>query len=114
MPATFALRKSADAQFYFLLTADNNEPLLTGETYAAKSSARTGIESVRVNATIDARYQRKASSDGKHFFVLIAANFEPIGTSEMYNSGQAMEKGIEAVRHVAPNAREQDRTGEPG
>ena len=114
MPATFTIQRSADAQIYFLLTADNNELLLTSETYASKSSARTGIASVRVNAPIDARYRRKASSDGKHYFVLTAANAEPIGTGEMYNSAQAMQKGIEAVKRVAPNAPERDLTGDLG
>jgi uncharacterized protein YegP (UPF0339 family) len=104
MPAAFLLRKASDGQFYFTLTADNNEPILTSETYRAKSSAQQGIEAVRASAAVEARFQRKTSGDGKPFFVLLAANGEPIGKSEMYSSASAMEKGIEAVRRHAPAA----------
>jgi hypothetical protein len=104
MPAAFLLRKSSDGQFYFTLTADNNEPILTSETYRAKSSAEQGIDAVRVAAPLEARVQRKTSADGKPYFVLVAANGEPIGKSETYSSASAMEKGIEAVRRLAPAA----------
>ena len=48
----------------------------------AKSGAENGIESVRTNSPKDARYERKESSSGQPFFVLKAANGEPIGRSE--------------------------------
>jgi uncharacterized protein YegP (UPF0339 family) len=108
MPAAFQLSKSKDGQFYFILTAENSEPLLTSETYTTKAAAQNGIRSVRENAVTDARFLRKVSTDGKSFFVLIAANREPIGKSETYSTPAAMENGIVAVRRVAPSAPERE------
>lgn len=104
MPAAFILRKAADGQFYFVLTAENNEVILTSEMYPSKDSASDGIQSVKQNASLDERYQRKLSKDGKPYFVLVAANAEPIGHSETYSSDEAMENGIAAVRRVAAGA----------
>jgi len=106
MPASFKLSKSRDGQFYFILTAENSEPLLTSETYTTKAAAQDGIRSVRENAGIDAHFLRKISTDGKPFFILIAANREPIAKSETYSAPAAMENGILAVRRVAPSAPE--------
>lgn len=104
MPAAFVLRKAADGQYFFNLTAKNNKTILTSETYRDRGGAQQGIESVRKNAALDERYQRKTSADGKLFFVLLAANREPIGRSETYSSASAMEKGIAAVKRNAPGA----------
>lgn len=108
MPAAFRISKSKDGQFYFVLMAENNEPLLTSETYTSRAAAQNGIRSVRENALKDALFIRKVSTDGKPFFVLTAANGEPIGKSETYNTPAAMENGILAVRRAAPSAPERD------
>ena len=110
MSAQYILRKSTNNQFYFYLTAENNEPILTSETYLSKDSAKGGIQSVRENSPIDSRYARLISSDGKYYFRLRAANNEIIGTSEMYNSEQARENGIQAVKRVSPTAPVNDQT----
>ncbi len=104
MPAQYILRKSPNNQYFFSLTAENNEKVLTSELYATKSGAQQGIQSVRANSPIDARYSRLISSDNKYYFRLKAANNETIGTSEMYNSQQARENGIQAVKRVGPTA----------
>lgn len=110
MPAQFNLRKSDDDQFHFNLTAENNEVILSSERYKSKDGALRGIESVRTNSQKDGHYDRRTSSDGKYYFVLRAANNEVIGTSEMYNSEQALENGIQAVKRVAPEAPVKERT----
>lgn len=112
MAAQYKLQKSANGQFFFSLLAGNNEKILASEQYKAKDSALKGIESVKANSPNDARYERKTSSDGKFYFVLKAANGEPIGRSEMYNSERNMEKGIEAVKRVGPTAEVNDLTSE--
>ncbi|MEW6569012.1 MAG: YegP family protein [Chloroflexota bacterium] len=101
MPAAFVIHKAASGQFYFTLTAENNEVVLTNETYRDKDGAQKGIRSVRDNAPLDERHQRKTAADGKPYFVLVAANGEPIGHSETYSSTQAMEGGVAAVKRVA-------------
>ncbi len=96
MPAQFILKKAKDGQFYFSLTAANNEKILASEMYKAKSGAMNGIESVKKNCGSDARYS-KLESKGKFYFVLKAANNEVIGTSEMYNTERSRDDGIKAV-----------------
>ncbi|HQZ43745.1 MAG TPA: YegP family protein, partial [Flavobacteriales bacterium] len=62
-----------------------------------------GIESVKTNAVHDANYERK-KSDAGHSFNLLAANDQVVGTSQVYTSTTARDKGIESVRTNAPTA----------
>ena len=110
MPAQYVLRKSTNNQYYFNLTAENNEKILASELYLSKSGALQGIQSVKDNSPIDSRYTKLTSSDGKYYFRLKAANNETIGTSEMYNTQQARENGIQAVKRVGPTAPINDQT----
>jgi uncharacterized protein YegP (UPF0339 family) len=110
MSAKFEITRSDNGQYHFHLKAGNGEIILTSEMYAAKSGAETGIHSVKANAAHDDRYERKTARNGGPFFVLTAANREVIGTSQMYSSPSAMEKGIESVKHSAPVAEISDLT----
>lgn len=110
MAGTFDLRRSSDKQYYFLLRAPNVETILRSERYKAKASALNGIQSVRTNAPIDERYERKTSSAKQPYFVLKAANYEIIGTSEMYSSNAARDNGIASVKANAPGAQLVDNT----
>jgi len=104
MPGSFLLQKSKDQKYFFSLRAENEEKILTSETYNAKPGALNGIESVKTNSQDNARFLRKQSKDGKPYFVLVAGNNEVIGTSEEYSSTEAMENGIAAVKRVAPSS----------
>ena len=109
--AYFKLLKSQAAQPYrFNLHAPNHEPILRSENYARKAGALNGIQSVKDNAPIDARYQRKRSSDGQFMFNLLAANGQVIGTSERYTTEAGRDRGIEAVKRHAPVASIKDDT----
>lgn len=109
MSGRFVIEKSTDSQFYFNLKAGNNEIILTSELYKAKASALKGIESVKVNAPHDDRYQRR---DGAHFsFDLKAKNGEIIGRSETYTARAGRDNGIESVKKNAPDAEVRDETG---
>ncbi|HWQ46332.1 MAG TPA: YegP family protein, partial [Longilinea sp.] len=100
----FVIQNSEDKKFYFTLKADNHEVILTSETYETKANAEHGIDTVRSNSQDDSKYSRKKSKSGKDYFVLVAGNWEVIGTSEEYSSATAMEDGIKSVKHLAPNA----------
>ena len=110
MAAKFTLTKAGDGQFRFNLKAGNGEVILTSESYRSKSGAENGIESVKTNAPVDSRYERKTASNGQPYFVLKAANGETIGQSETYSSNAAMENGIAAVKSNAPGAAVEDLT----
>jgi hypothetical protein len=103
MAAAYVLKKSVD-QFMFNLRGNNNETLLTSERYKSKEGAKNGIASCQTNSSIDARYDRRTSASGKPYFVLKAGNGEVIGTSELYSSNEARDKGIAAVKNVGPTA----------
>lgn len=110
MAAKFEVQKSANGEFFFRLTAANGEIILSSEQYKAKASAQGGIDSVKANASDDARFERKMSGSNQPFFVLKAANGESLGRSEMYSSAAAMENGIESVKANAPAASVEDLT----
>lgn len=111
MAGKFVLSKSNGGQFYFNLKAGNGEIILTSETYTSKQGATNGIESVRANAPLDERYERKTASDGSPYFILKAANGETLGRSEMYSSTAARDNGIASVKANAPSASVEDLTG---
>jgi uncharacterized protein YegP (UPF0339 family) len=110
MLGKFELRKSSNGQYHFKLKASNGEPLLSSEMYGSKSGAENGIESVKKNAPLEACYECKISTNWQPYFVLKAANNEPIGTSLIYASATARDKGIESVKVYAPNAQVVDMT----
>lgn len=110
MAGTFELKSSAGGKFMFNLKAGNSQVILTSETYSDKAGALAGIDSVKANAPNDARYERKTAKDNSPYFVLKAANSEPIGKSEMYSSASAMEGGIASVKANAPTATVKDLT----
>jgi uncharacterized protein len=82
--------------------------VLSSQGYAARSGCLKGIESVRRNCGNDGSYERKASSDGKHYFNLMAANNQVIGTSQRYASAASMEKGIDSVKNNGAKAEVHD------
>ncbi len=98
MAGWFEKSTSKDGQFRFVLKAGNGEIILSSELYKSQSSADNGIASVQSNCTLDERYESKEASNGKQYFNLKAANHQVIGTSQMYASAQARDKGIESVK----------------
>lgn len=97
MAGWFELSKSSDGQFRFVLKAGNAETILTSELYKARGSAEAGISSVRSNCALAERYEKKLSSNDKHYFNLKSANHQIIGTSQMYASAQSRDTGIASV-----------------
>jgi uncharacterized protein YegP (UPF0339 family) len=53
---------------------------------------------VKQTAQHEARAERREARDGTLYFVLKAGNGEIVGTSEMYTSSSARERGLESVR----------------
>jgi len=110
MAGKFVLKKSSNGQFFFHLQAGNGETILRSEQYNAKTGALSGISSVKTNAPLDERYERKTAKNGQFMFNLKAANHEIIGTSETYSSEAARESGIASVKANAPTASTDDQT----
>jgi uncharacterized protein len=108
--AGYYVLKASGSQFMFNLKAGNHETILTSERYSSKQAAEGGIASVKTNAAIDSRYQRKTSSAGQPYFALTASNGQTIGVSEMYSSTSAMESGITSCKTNGPSATTKDET----
>jgi len=104
MAGKFEIKAGRTGKFRFSLKASNGQIILTSEAYESRGAATKGIESVRKNSQSDARFERKTAKDGSPFFVLKAANGEPIGKSEMYSSTSSMEGGIASVVKNATDA----------
>ncbi|MGR3322582.1 MAG: YegP family protein [Pseudooceanicola sp.] len=110
MAGKFELYTDKAGEFRFRLKAGNGEIILASEGYKQKASAENGIESVRKNAPLDQRYERKESSSGKPMFNLKASNGQVVGTSETYSSVSARDNGIVSVKKNAPDAKVDDQT----
>jgi uncharacterized protein YegP (UPF0339 family) len=111
MAATYDLKHGANGETYrFNLKAANGEVVLVSESYESKESALNGIESVKENARLDDRFERKNSKRSEPYFVLKAANGQIIGISEMYSSEAACENGIASVKKNGPLAQLRDHT----
>ena len=104
MPAKFVIKETKGGSYVFNLLAANNEVVLSSETYANKSNAKKGAQSVKTNAKKADRFERRTSKSGQPYFVLKAGNNKIIGQSEMYSSTSAMENGIKAVQKAASSA----------
>jgi len=104
MPGKFEIKAGRNGKFRFNLKASNGQVILSSESYDSRSGCEKGVESVRKNAASDARFERKTAKDGSSYFVLKAANGEPIGKSEMYKTKRSMEGGIASVVKNAPTA----------
>ena len=104
MPAKFEIKTGRTGKFRFNLKASNGQVILTSEAYETRGGASKGIQSVKKSASNDKRFERKTAKDGSAYFVMKAANGEPIGKSEMYKTTRSMENGIASVGRNAPDA----------
>lgn len=100
----FTITKRVNGDFQFNLKAANGQIILASQGYSSKAGCMNGIDSVKENAPIDARYERKISMNGQYYFNLTAANGFVIGTSEMYELVAGRDNGIESVKTNAPGA----------
>lgn len=98
MTGYYELMRSGETGYLFNLKAGNHETILTSQIYAGKDGAQDGILSVQANSPLEEKFERKIAKDDSAYYVLNAANGLTIGTSEMYSSASARDKGIESVR----------------
>lgn len=113
MAGKFEIKAGKTGKFRFNLKASNGQIVLTSEAYESRSAAVKGITSVKKNAGNDKRFERKTAKDGSPYFVMKAANGEPIGKSEMYKTKKSMENGVASVGKHAPDAPVVDADAKP-
>ena len=110
MAGKFEVFKDKKGETRFRLKSGNGQVILASEGYKRKSSCMNGIESVRKNSQMDARFDRTETKGGKARFNLKASNGQVIGTSESYESTSARDNGIASVAKNAPDAKLDDQT----
>ena len=108
----FVITLRKNGEFQFNLKATNGQVILTSEGYTTKSACMNGIESVRKNCKVEARFDKKVASNGKPFFNLKAAKGQIIGSSQMYVNEKNMLNGVASVVKNAPEAPVVDMTAE--
>ena len=108
----FEIFKGTNDNFYFHLKAGNGEVILASQGYTAKASCKNGVDSVAVNSKDESNFEKKVAKDGKHYFVLVAANKQIIGNSQMYTTSSARDHGIHSVHDNARKAELVDLTAE--
>lgn len=104
MPGKFTQSLGKDGKYYFALKAGNGEVILQSQGYASKASCAKGIESVRKNAAEASRFEMKTATNGRFYFVLLAANKQNIGKSQMYKTESGCKNGMASVGRNAPDA----------
>ena len=106
----FEIYKDRKGEFRFRLKAANGEIILASEGYKSKASCMNGLGSAQKNGSNPDRYQSNQAKNGKHHFVLKAANHQVIGTSQLYDSERGMMTGMKSVQKNAENAKIEDLT----
>ncbi len=101
MAAKFEIKDGSGKSFRFNLKAGNGQVILTSESYKSKAACENGIASVKKNCMADNCFERKIAKSNQPYFNLKSTNGQIIGTSQMYHSKAAMEKGIASVQRNA-------------
>ena len=106
----FVISTRKNGEFQFSLKAGNGQVILASEGYTTKAACLNGVESVKKNSQVEARFDKLESKNGKFYFNLKATNGQIIGTSEMYESTASRDNGIASVAKNAPDATIDDQT----
>lgn len=106
----FVISTRKNGEFQFSLKAGNGQEILASEGYTTKAACLNGVESVKKNSQVEARFDKLESKNGKFYFNLKATNGQIIGTSEMYESIASRDNGIASVAKNAPDATIDDQT----
>lgn len=100
----FELKVAKSGEAHFNLLARNGQVILQSEMFEYQSTAINVINSIKLNALNDERYDKLVSKSGKPYFVIKAGNHQVIGQSQMYESEASRDNGIESVKKNAPSA----------
>lgn len=106
----FVISTRKNGEFQFSLKAGNGQEILASEGYTTKAACLNGVESVKKNSQVEARFDKLESKNDKFYFNLKATNGQIIGTSEMYESTASRDNGIASVTKNAPDATIDDQT----
>jgi uncharacterized protein YegP (UPF0339 family) len=104
----YEVREAVNGDSYFVLKAENNQIIGRSETYASKSNAERGRDTVKglarelagkrpIPAALEARFETFKGADDKFYFNMRAKNGQVVLSSQAYTSKQNANKGVRAV-----------------
>ena len=96
----FETFKSSSGKTYFRLRAANGQIVLQSQGYGSKSSAESGIATVKKNGVDASKFDVVEGTNGQHTFRLKAGNGQIIGRGEMYASKSNAFRAAERVREL--------------
>ena len=85
------------SKYHFRLKARNGEQILQSQAYGTHAAAMKGIQSVANNGVREEAFEQKEATNGKHYFVVKAANHQVIAQSQQYKTKSGCEGGIKSV-----------------
>ncbi len=94
-------KSQAKEPFTFAFLDGVGKTIVKSENYAAKKSCLNGVESVRKNSQVDARYEFCESKNGKFYFNLKATNGQVVGTSALFASERERGDAISVLKEHA-------------
>jgi hypothetical protein len=107
----FQIYKDNVGGYRFRLKARNGEIIIhSSQGYVYKYQCQDAVTSVKNNSPYDSRYSRNIATNGQYYFSLKTLDGKILGMSEMYNSIQGRDNGIESVKTNAPDAPVEDLT----
>jgi uncharacterized protein len=106
----FTIYTASSNLYYFRLTTNNGQVLLTSEGYHSKAGCSNGVETVRIIGKAEKNYERKTASNGMYYFYIKAMAGQTLGTSEMYGAVTARDNAINAVQSIVADAMVNDET----
>ena len=101
--SSFLISNRRNGQFQFSLKDNNSHEILRSEGYSNKIACLAMVEFIKKNCANNQLYQRD-TSQGKFFFEFKTSNGYKICTSEMFDSEESMEKNIELIKTLSPDA----------
>jgi uncharacterized protein len=99
----FAIQKTEQGRFYFVLKSSNGQGVLTGYFYSTEDKVKEAIDKVKLLVADDANFDLRSSGQQWYFF-LKSKDGRAVAQSEHYTTETAMKKGVEAVKRTAPDA----------
>ncbi|PWG80571.1 YegP family protein [Pararcticibacter amylolyticus] len=101
----FKIFKSAiNNHYYFYLKVAGNKVILSSEGYTCKYSCMEAINSIKAEASLDHRYERRNQNFDHYSFNLKTSRSEIICSSENYKTSERREYDIALVKTAAPQA----------
>ena len=94
----YVISKAKSGENYFNLKATNGQVILTSVMFPSMDDCTNGILATRGSCVDDNMFERKISTNNKHFFNLKSPEGNIVGKSEIYESQVNMEKGIASVK----------------